>query len=175
VGRIPDSTVSRTWHSIKNDLRHADELAQSENGQYTTSAAAHLKLLKGERHVALMFTPSSISKCRSSPRARRSRVSVPALARLRTASTSPMICSFVDSTASLWDIDPKDHPRTNLGAFDEKTTHHTTVVRNRYRLGVGKRAQRLLGAARTVAKQMYPYISKGAKSSRSALDLKLQK
>src|SRR3984893_14529521 len=36
--RIPDSTVSRTWHSIKNDLRHADELAQNENGQYATSA-----------------------------------------------------------------------------------------------------------------------------------------
>ena len=62
VGRIPDSTVSRTWHSIKNDLRHADELAQNENGQYATSAAAHLKLLIGERHVSLMFTPpSSIS------------------------------------------------------------------------------------------------------------------
>jgi len=39
--RIPDSTVSRTRHSIKNDLRHADELAQNENGQYATSAAAH--------------------------------------------------------------------------------------------------------------------------------------
>jgi hypothetical protein len=38
--RIPDSTVSRTWHSIKNDLRHANELAQNENGQYATSAAA---------------------------------------------------------------------------------------------------------------------------------------
>jgi hypothetical protein len=61
--RIPDSTVSRTWHSIKNDLRHADELAQNENGQYATSAAAHLKLLIGERHVSLMFTPPfSISK-----------------------------------------------------------------------------------------------------------------
>src|SRR5580704_11989287 len=36
--RIPDSTVSRTWHSIKNDLRHADELAQNENGQYAASA-----------------------------------------------------------------------------------------------------------------------------------------
>ena len=57
----------------------------------------------------------------------------------------------------------------------EKETHHRTVVRNRYRLGVGKRAQRLLGAARAVAKQMYPYISKGATSLRSALDLKLQK
>src|ERR1700730_17422869 len=43
--RIPDSTVSRTWHSIKNDLRHADELAENENGQYATSPAAHLKLL----------------------------------------------------------------------------------------------------------------------------------
>jgi hypothetical protein len=61
--RTPDSTVSRTWHSIKNDLRHADELAQNENGQYATSAAAHLKLLIGERHVSLMFTPPfSISK-----------------------------------------------------------------------------------------------------------------
>jgi len=59
----PDSTVSRTWHSIKNDLRHADELAQNENGQYATSAAAHLKLLIGERHVSLLFTPPfSISK-----------------------------------------------------------------------------------------------------------------
>ena len=61
--RTPDSTVSRTWHSIKNDLRHADELAQNENGQYATSAAARLKLLIGERHVSLMFTPPfSISK-----------------------------------------------------------------------------------------------------------------
>ena len=61
--RILDSTVSRTWHSIKNHLRHADELAQNENGQYATSAAAHLKLLIGERHVSLMFTPPfSISK-----------------------------------------------------------------------------------------------------------------
>gem|GEM_PF-6400626 len=47
--RIPDSTVSRTWHSIKNDLRHADELAQNENGQYATGAAAHLKLLGSSR------------------------------------------------------------------------------------------------------------------------------
>jgi hypothetical protein len=63
LGRTPGSTVSRTWHSIKNDLRHADELAQNENGQYATSAAAHLKLLIGERHVSLMFTPPfSISK-----------------------------------------------------------------------------------------------------------------
>src|SRR5260370_74506 len=43
--RIPDSTASRTWRSIKNDLRHADDLAQNENGQYATSATAHLKLL----------------------------------------------------------------------------------------------------------------------------------
>jgi len=36
---------------------------KNENGQYATSAAAHLKLLTAERHVSLMFTPlSSISK-----------------------------------------------------------------------------------------------------------------
>ena len=44
--RIPDSTVSRTWHSIKNDLRHADELAQNENGQYATSAVATMDPIK---------------------------------------------------------------------------------------------------------------------------------
>jgi hypothetical protein len=43
--RIPDSTVSRTWRQSRMTLRHADELAKNENGQYATSAAAHLKLL----------------------------------------------------------------------------------------------------------------------------------
>src|ERR1700720_3650742 len=93
--RIPDSTVSRTWHSIKNDLRHADELAQNENGQYATSAAAypetayrtapriadvHAAVFDFQLQIIASLTPIS-------------RISPGPCARLRTASTSPMICS----------------------------------------------------------------------------------
>jgi hypothetical protein len=90
------------------------ELAQNENGQYATSAAAHPETAYrrapriADVHAAVFDFQLQIVASLTPI----SRISPGPCARLRTASTSPMICSSVDSTASLWDIDSKDHPRT---------------------------------------------------------------